>query len=152
MSSFRSGWEEGMEASGPETWSKSVPAGWGRGKSFYCIMKGGRASRLFCCRDKKPGCSLFRWFFKNVFFRLCYSLWLFPISIVRWNIQPFFRFSPWRELRLRHFSGHPFGTSRKKASTIFYDTAFCFMLFKRLCHKKRLMLSWNSKGIASQIP
>ena len=36
------------------------------------------------------------------------------ISTVRWKIQPFFQFSPWRDPRLRHFSGYPFGTSRKK--------------------------------------
>ena len=41
-------------------------------------------------------------------------MWLFLISTVRWKMQPFFRFSPWWELGLRHFSGYPFGTSRKK--------------------------------------
>ena len=45
------------------------------------------------------------------------------ISTERWKIQPFFQFSPWRDPRLRHLSGYPFGTSRKKASTIFYNTA-----------------------------
>ena len=35
----------------------------------------------------------------------------------------FLRFSPWRDPRLRHFSGYPFGTSRKKVSTVFYNTA-----------------------------
>ncbi|WP_308770558.1 hypothetical protein, partial [uncultured Bilophila sp.] len=35
----------------------------------------------------------------------------------------FLRFSPWRDPRLRHFAGYPFGASRKKASTIFYNTA-----------------------------
>ena len=41
------------------------------------------------------------------------------ISTVRWKIEPFFPFSPWRDTRLRHFAGNPFGASRKKASTIF---------------------------------
>ena len=45
------------------------------------------------------------------------------ISTVRWKYSLFLRFSPWRDPRLRHFSGYPFGTSRKKASTIFYNTA-----------------------------
>ena len=60
--------------------------------------------------------------------RLCYSLWLFHLHSAM-KIQPFFRFSPWRDPRLRHFSGYPFGVSRKKASTIFYNTAFRKMLF-----------------------
>ena len=42
---------------------------------------------------------------------------------MRWKIQPFFQFSPWRDPRLKHLSGYPFGTSRKKTSTIFYNTA-----------------------------
>ena len=42
---------------------------------------------------------------------------------MRWKYSLFLRFSPWRDPRLRHFSGYPFGTSRKKASTIFYNTA-----------------------------
>ena len=53
--------------------------------------------------------------------RLCYSFWLFHLySAVK--IQLFFQFSPWREPRLRHFAGYPFGASRKKASTIFYNS------------------------------
>ena len=36
----------------------------------------------------------------------------------------FLRFSSWRNTGLRHFVGYPCGTSRKKASTIFYNTAF----------------------------
>ena len=35
----------------------------------------------------------------------------------------FFQFSPWRDPRLMPFSGYPFGVSRKKASTVFYNTA-----------------------------
>ncbi len=55
--------------------------------------------------------------------RLCYSMWLFHLhSVVK--IQPFFQFSPWRDPRLRHFSGYPFEVSRKKASAIFYNTAY----------------------------
>ena len=41
------------------------------------------------------------------------------ISTVRWKYSLFLRFSPWRDPRLRHFSGYPFGVSRKKTSTIF---------------------------------
>ena len=53
---------------------------------------------------------------------LCYSLWLFHLhSAVK--IQPFYPLSSWRDPRLMPFSGYPFGTSRKKASTIFYNTA-----------------------------
>ena len=46
------------------------------------------------------------------------------ISTVRWKYSLFLRFSPWLEPPIRHFSGYPFGASRKKASTIFYNTAF----------------------------
>ena len=46
------------------------------------------------------------------------------ISTVRWKYSLFLRFSPWRDPRPRHFSGYPFGASRKKASTVFYSTAF----------------------------
>ena len=45
------------------------------------------------------------------------------ISTVRWKYSLFLRFSPWREPRIRHFVGYPFGASRKKASTVFYNTA-----------------------------
>ena len=30
------------------------------------------------------------------------------------KIELFFQFSPWRDTQLRHFSGYPFGASRKK--------------------------------------
>ena len=50
--------------------------------------------------------------------RLCYRLWLFHLHSAM-KIRPFLRFSPWREPRPRHFSGYPFGSSRKKASAIF---------------------------------
>ena len=63
----------------------------------------------------------------GVFFRFCYSMWLFHLhSAVK--IRPFFRFSPWQAPRPRHFAGYPFGASRKKASTIFYNTAFSIRL------------------------
>ena len=39
------------------------------------------------------------------------------------KIELFFQFFPWRDPRPRHFSSDPCGTSRKKASTIFYNTA-----------------------------
>ena len=52
------------------------------------------------------------------------------ISTVRWKYSLFLRFSPWRDPRLRHFSGYPFGTSRKKASTLFYDTAYLGAVLK----------------------
>ena len=46
------------------------------------------------------------------------------ISTVRWKYSLFLRFSSWRNTGLRHFVGYSLGTSRKKASAIFYDTAF----------------------------
>ena len=49
------------------------------------------------------------------------------IFTIRWKYRFFIMFFPWREPRLRHFSGYPFGTSRKKASTIFYNTAINIM-------------------------
>ena len=49
-------------------------------------------------------------------------MWLFYLhSTVK--IQPFFRFFPWLNLRLRHFADYFLGTSRKKTSTVFYGTA-----------------------------
>ena len=48
------------------------------------------------------------------------------ISTVRWKIQPFFQFSPWRDPRLRHFSGYPFEISRNQTPTIFYNTAYWY--------------------------
>ena len=39
------------------------------------------------------------------------------------NIQPFPQLSPWWSSWLRHFVAYSLATSRKKASTIFYDTA-----------------------------
>ncbi len=41
------------------------------------------------------------------------------ISTAHWKYSLFLRFFPWRDPLLRHFSGYPFGVSRKKASTIF---------------------------------
>ncbi|WP_308771603.1 hypothetical protein [uncultured Bilophila sp.] len=58
----------------------------------------------------------------GVFFRFCYSMWLFHLHRAV-KIRPFFRFSPWRDPRPRHFAGYPFGASGKKASAIFYTTA-----------------------------
>ena len=45
---------------------------------------------------------------------------------MRWKYSPFLRVSPWRDPRIRHFAGYPFGASRKKASTIFYNAALKF--------------------------
>ena len=56
----------------------------------------------------------------------CHSMRLFHPT-VWWKYSLFLRFSPWRDPRPRYFSGYPFGGSRKKASTIFYDTAFSFI-------------------------
>ena len=53
--------------------------------------------------------------------RLCSSMWLFHHHSAVNSL--FIRFSPWREPRIRHFVGYPFGASRKKASAIFYNTA-----------------------------
>ena len=53
----------------------------------------------------------------------CHSMRLFHPT-VWWKYSLFLRFSPWRDPRPRYFSGYPFGASRKKASTFFYNTAF----------------------------
>ena len=58
------------------------------------------------------------------------------ISTVWWKYSLFLRFSPWRELRPRHFTGYPFGASRKKASTIFYNTAFQYIISACNLHGK----------------
>ena len=55
-------------------------------------------------------------------------MWLFHLHSAMKN-RAFFKFSPWRAPRLRHFSGYPFGVSRKKASTIFYNTAKNFIKY-----------------------
>ena len=52
------------------------------------------------------------------------------------NTAVFSGFPPWREPRLRHFAGYPFGASRKKTSTIFYGTAFFKDIFYRPNDKK----------------
>ncbi|WP_308770424.1 hypothetical protein [uncultured Bilophila sp.] len=50
-------------------------------------------------------------------------MWLFHLhSAVK--IQPFYPIFPLAGSTAKAFSGYPFGTSRKKASTIFYNTAF----------------------------
>ncbi len=54
---------------------------------------------------------------------LSYSMWLSYLHNTV-KIQTFLWFSPWRNLWLRYFAGYPFETSRKKASTIFHNTAF----------------------------
>ena len=36
------------------------------------------------------------------------------ISTARWTYSLFLQFSPWRNPRLTHFAGYPFGASRKK--------------------------------------
>ena len=51
----------------------------------------------------------------------------------------FLLFSPWREPRLRYFSDYPFGTSMKKAPTVFYNTAFFIWLY----HSTRLFCFSN---------
>ncbi|WP_302553901.1 hypothetical protein [uncultured Bilophila sp.] len=40
------------------------------------------------------------------------------------NTAFFLQFSPWRNPWPRHFAGYSFGTSRKKALTIFYGAAY----------------------------
>ncbi len=59
----------------------------------------------------------------------------------------FFQFSTWRDPRLRHFSGYPFGASRKKASTIFYSTAFPR---GSTMTKLAVLISYNSKVTAEE--
>ena len=54
--------------------------------------------------------------------RLCHSMWLFHLhSMVK--IQPLSLVFPLRNSWLKYFVSYSFGTSRKKVSTIFYDTA-----------------------------
>ena len=54
---------------------------------------------------------------------LCYSMWLFHLhSAVK--IRPFYPVFPLAGSTDKAFAGYPFGTSGKKASTIFYNTAF----------------------------
>ena len=45
------------------------------------------------------------------------------ISKALWKYSLFIQFSHWRNLELRCFAGYSFGTSRKRASTIFYNTS-----------------------------
>ena len=58
------------------------------------------------------------------------------VSTVWWKYSLFLRFSPWREPRPRHFSGYPFGASRKRTSTIFYNTAFQYIISACNLHGK----------------
>ena len=51
-------------------------------------------------------------------------MWLLHLNSAVKNTAFSLRFFSWRNTGLRHFVGYPCGTSRKKASTIFYDTAF----------------------------
>ena len=46
------------------------------------------------------------------------------ISTACWKYGFFIRFFHWRNPRLTYFVGYPFGTSKRKVSTISYDTAF----------------------------
>ena len=66
---------------------------------------------------------------------------------MRWNIQPLFPFSPWREPRPRHFAGYPFGVSRKKASTVFYNTAF-----SKMCQTKGIQYKDTRATIPEKSP
>ena len=54
------------------------------------------------------------------------------IYTVCWKYSLFIRFSPWRNQWLRQFAGCSFGTSRKKASTVFYGTA------KKICRGMKM--------------
>ena len=59
---------------------------------------------------------------RSEYFWLCYSLWLFHLhSAVK--RQPFSPVFPLAGATAKAFSGYPCGTSRKKASTMFYNTA-----------------------------
>ena len=60
---------------------------------------------------------------------LYHSMRLFYLhSVVK--IQPCSPAFRWRNPRLRHFVGYSFGASREKASTIFYNTAKNFSVFR----------------------
>ena len=73
----------------------------------------------------------------GVFFRFCYSMWLFHLhSAVK--IQPFSPVFPLAGTADKAFVGYPFGTLKRNVSTIFYDTAKSFSPMplheRRLCH------------------
>ena len=69
-------------------------------------------------KHRLPLWILFQW--------LCYKFVV--VSSPQWGekYSLFLRFFPWRDSRIRHFAGYPFGASRKKASTIFYNAALKF--------------------------
>ena len=74
---------------------------------FFIILRDGTANILRQLYEKhEPVHS----YFLRALFIVCGCF----ISTVRWKYSLFLRFSPWRDPRLRHFSGYPFGTSRKK--------------------------------------
>ena len=89
------------------------------------------------------------WFFDWI----CHGMWLVHLHGTV-KIQPFLRFSPWRNLRLTHFAGYPFGASRKKTPAAFYGTAYCknktTIYHDRALLVFRLDLSWHVVGSSPQ--
>ena len=101
-----------------------------RSPNFY-----GRAPQFFRIREGKSGPSA-RSRFHTDFLQGAQSfcrVMLFLLALLEFVVVSspqcgekyslFLRFSSWRNTGLRHFVGYPCGTSRKKASTIFYNTA-----------------------------
>ena len=79
-----------------------------KGPRFSCILSGWVLSAAARCAV-------------SLFWAL--SMWLFHLySILKIQSFPQVLGDP----RIRHFAGYPFGSSRKKVSTIFYNTAFLF--------------------------
>ena len=77
-----------------------------KGPRFSCILSGWVLSAAARCAV-------------SLFWAL--SMWLFHLySILKIQSFPHVLGDP----RIRHFAGYPFGSSRKKASAIFYDTAY----------------------------
>lgn len=90
-------------------------------------------------------------------------MWLFHLHNTV-KIRHFSQLSHWRNPWLRHLVGYSFGTSRKKAATIFYDTASFFLVNSmpeafhwffiwKGCYNKRLIFaSRNSKQKMNRRP
>ena len=97
-------------------WLRIIPLLRRKGR-LLCEVSGIRAGRSSPCQKNFFGAAPF---FST---GLCYSMWLFHLhSAVK--IRPFYPVFPLAGSTDKAFAGYPFGTSGKKASTIFYNTAF----------------------------
>ena len=85
---------------------------------------------LFLQREKEAPIlrfSPFRWFPKMSFELALFIVYGCFISTSAVKNRAFFQFSPRRDLRLRHFSGYLFVTTREKVSTIFITQPLNFI-------------------------